>query len=851
MKKIMYARILCALALLTLAACGGGNVGTGGSTTNNPPGTLNLGQAQYSISQDGQMLAVSVSRTSGDGAAVGVSYATSNGTAIAGTDYTATQGSLSWASGDSAAKSFNIPVSNAQHFTGSKTLSIALSNVTGGALLGSPNVATATITGVAAPPPGALQFSAASYTVAQGAGTVTLTVDRVGGTAGAVAVSYASSNGTAVAGTDYSAASGTLSWADGDAAAKTFAVPISATTPFSGTKNFTVALANATGGATLGSPNSATVSITGSGVSNPGVVAFSSSSFTVLQSAGQVAISVSRTGGSSGAASVHYATSDGTAHAGTDYSAASGTLSWADGDAAAKSLSVPVSNSTPYSGIRTFNLQLSSASGATLGSPSSATVSETGSSGTTGTSGQITVNAASTIAPITANQFGTNLGIWYNMTQNGATAAAAVQAVGAHLVRWPGGSNGNQYHWATNTMCKGAYASPGSGFDTFMQKVIVPTGSEVALTVNYGSNIACTGGGDPNEAAAWVADVVSKHYNVHHYTVGNEQWGSWEYDLHAIAHDPLTYATAVGTSTSGGYYQLMKAQDPTAQIGVVVANQAGWDSIVLSKAQFDFVELHSYFQAPGAESDSFLLTLAPAQLTASIKALRTELAALGHASTPIYLGEFNTVFTNPGKQSLSVVNGLFVALAFGELLNDAVPMNTWFMGIGAGCAKGADSAIVAAGLYGWQNFGAYDQVSEGWSAGSCASGSQAVPAGTVLPSGYGEQLASSFAVAGNSMLAATVASSLTNVRAYAATQGSGFSLMLINVDENAGATVTVGVSNTAKTSFAASTVTYGKAQYDDSKINVWTAPVSQSLGTVAAPVSVTLPPWSITILKLQ
>jgi len=121
----------------------------------------------------------------------------------------------------------------------------------------------------------------------------------------------------------------------------------------------------------------------------------------------------------------------------------------------------------------------------------------------------------------------------------------------------------------------------------------------------------------------------------------------------------------------------------------------------------------------------------------------------------------------------------------------------------------------------------------------------------VLPSGYTEQLASSFAVAGNQMLAATVSSSLTNVRAYAATQGTGFALMLFNLDETASATVTVGISNTSKTSFAGNTVTYGKAQYDDSKNNVWTAPVSQSLGTVKAPVSVTLPPWSVTILTLQ
>jgi hypothetical protein len=473
-----------------------------------------------------------------------------------------------------------------------------------------------------------------------------------------------------------------------------------------------------------------------------------------------------------------------------------------------------------------------------------------GTGGTSGTTGQVTVNATSTLASISADQFGTNLAAYFNVSTTGT--AAAVAATGAHLVRWPGGSLSDEYHWAANSTCNGAYASPGSTFDDFMQNVIVPNADEVAITVNYGSNSACTGGGDPTEAAAWVADVASKGYNVHHYTVGNEVYGSYEYDLHSVPNDPTTYANAVGTATSGGYYQLMKAQDSTAQIGVVVEDQSSWDSIVLANAAYDYVELHDYVQAPGSESDSYLLTQAPAAITASIVALRKELAAAGKpADFPIMLGEFNSVYSNPGKQSVSIVNGLFTGMAFAELLNDGVPLNTWWIAIGDGCGGGADSSTTAAALYGWQNFGSYDQVSDGWSAGGCASNSQAVPFGTVLPSGYAEQLAASFAVAGNQMLSATVSTSLTNVRAYGATQGSGFAVLLFNLDETASATVTVGISNTSKTSFSASTVTYGKAQYDDSQNGVWTAPVSQALGTLTAPVSVTLPAWSMTVLKLQ
>ena len=61
-----------------------------------------------------------------------------------------------------------------------------------------------------------------------------MTVNRTGGSSGAVSVSYATADGTAVASSDYSATSGTLQWADGDASSQSFAVPISNAVPFSG-----------------------------------------------------------------------------------------------------------------------------------------------------------------------------------------------------------------------------------------------------------------------------------------------------------------------------------------------------------------------------------------------------------------------------------------------------------------------------------------------------------------------------------------------------------------------------------------------------------------------------------------
>ncbi len=78
---------------------------------------------------------------------------------------------------------------------------------------------------------------------------------------------------------------------------------------------------------------------------------------------------------------------------------------------------------------------------------------------------------------------------------------------------------------------------------------------DMAITLNYGSNRACDGGGEPSEAGAWVAHAKQRGYRVTYWTVGNEVYGSWEYDLHAHPHDPHTYAQAV----RDGYYPAVKA----------------------------------------------------------------------------------------------------------------------------------------------------------------------------------------------------------------------------------------------------------------------------------------------------
>jgi hypothetical protein len=82
-----------------------------------------------------------------------------------------------------------------------------------------------------------------------------------------------------------------------------------------------------------------------------------------------------RTVGDDGAVSVHYATSNGSATAGSDYTAKSGTVSWADNDDTNKTVSVAITNDTAQESSETFTVTLSApGGGASLGSPAAATV---------------------------------------------------------------------------------------------------------------------------------------------------------------------------------------------------------------------------------------------------------------------------------------------------------------------------------------------------------------------------------------------------------------------------------------------------------------------------------------------
>jgi YD repeat-containing protein len=337
------------------------------------PGTVQFASTSYSVNENAGSVSISVSRVGGSSGAASVPYQTSNGTAISGTNYTGTSGTLSWAAGDATTKSVTVTILDDHKYDSNTSFGVTLSGASG-ASLGSQTQSTVTVANTDPAQPGTISLSPSTYSVVEANTSVTVSVTRTGGSDGAVSAQYATSGGTAAAGTNYTSVSGTLNWASGDTATKTFSVPINqygTTLPSQTTVGLVLSNAGGSPAPTLGT-SSGTLTIIDS---HPGAFAFASSTYSLNENAGPVVLSVTRSNGMYGPVSVSFSTADGSAVAGTDYTATSGTLSWSDQDTSTKTITVPIINGTVWKPNVTFTVNLSSpTNGSSLGSPTAATV---------------------------------------------------------------------------------------------------------------------------------------------------------------------------------------------------------------------------------------------------------------------------------------------------------------------------------------------------------------------------------------------------------------------------------------------------------------------------------------------
>lgn len=226
-------------------------------TITDDDGTPSLSINDVTAAENAGTLVFTVTLSGVSSQNVTVDYAASGGTATSGgLDYTLAAGTATITAGNTTT-TITVNISDDALYEISETFNVGLTNSTNATV--SDGTGVGTITDNDAAP--TLVFSAASQTVAETAGTATLTVNLSAAAGVAMTVDYAVSGGTAILTTHYALTNGSLTFNPGDTS-KTITINVVNDTLFYGNRTVTVAISNPVGGATLGGTTSHTVTIT-------------------------------------------------------------------------------------------------------------------------------------------------------------------------------------------------------------------------------------------------------------------------------------------------------------------------------------------------------------------------------------------------------------------------------------------------------------------------------------------------------------------------------------------------------------------------------------------------------------
>lgn len=211
-----------------------------------------------------------------------VTLTVADGTAVAGSDYTVlSPQTITIPAGDTEVEvqvtiigdTVYEPITN-------ETLTATISNAINGVISPSANQATGTITDDDAQP--VVQFSSATYSQNESGNAsptlAALTLTRTGASGNAISIDLATSGGSATggasctAGVDYITPSSLVTWAANDTASKTINVTVCGDTNIEGLETVGFAISNPTGGASIGTPNAASLTIRDGNISISGTI---------------------------------------------------------------------------------------------------------------------------------------------------------------------------------------------------------------------------------------------------------------------------------------------------------------------------------------------------------------------------------------------------------------------------------------------------------------------------------------------------------------------------------------------------------------------------------------------------
>jgi hypothetical protein len=285
---------------------------------------------------------------------VTVNYATQNGTAVAGTDYVATSGTLIFPP-ETTSQTITVPIIGNERYEAPRSFSVVLSNPVKGRM----GTAATTITIVENDPLPTLTL--ADFSVGEGVGTAVFTATLSHPSAFPVTVNYATASGTATSGADFASTSGTLTF-PANSTSQAILVPIVDDVIDELDETFTINLSNI-GNAFLGN-SQATMTI----LDNDDPPVISSSPLTVTEGlSGTWLLALSHP--SVFTISLEVATADGTALAGVDYQPTSGTVIFAPLQTS-QPITLATLDNHVQDGDKTLTLELANPTSATLGQTS-------------------------------------------------------------------------------------------------------------------------------------------------------------------------------------------------------------------------------------------------------------------------------------------------------------------------------------------------------------------------------------------------------------------------------------------------------------------------------------------------
>ncbi len=389
----------------------------------------------------------------------------------------------------------------------------------------------------------------------------------------------------------------------------------------------------------------------------------------------------------------------------------------------------------------------------------------------------ISVNATRALQVAEERHFGVNLAVWdsYYDPPYHTTTAALLREMGCTVVRMPGGSLSDEYHFDSNTTYTNTWQWQTS-FPDFM-RVYTNANVQGIVTVNYGT-------GSPQEAAAWVAyangnaslygsagDITigvdaggrdwktagywarlrsltaaqntdnkldflaigrGSPFGIRYWEIGNECYGTWERDTNTLTHHAHTYAVR-----AANYIARMKAIDPGIQIGVVATpgessndngytdhpavnprtgqTNYGWTPVMLTTLKNlgvapDFLVHHVYPQwtnpenpASSPDNDTTLLQSTGnwARDAADLRQQIKDYLGEGGSNVELVCTENNSDAGAQGRQSTSLVNGLYYADSLGRLLKTEFRGFAWW-----DLRNGTDpDGYFGSNIYGWRTYG--------------------------------------------------------------------------------------------------------------------------------------------------